>query len=314
MKAMTAVTILILSASIAYGETDYSRDIRPLLRARCYSCHGALKQKAGLRLDTIALMKTGGESGAAIGGDVEKSILFERVTNADVEERMPPLHEGEPFSAAQVQTLREWIAAGANGPSDEKPETDPKEHWAFRPRVRPVVPTVANAGWVRNPIDAFIAKKREEGALVPQPEAPRAVLLRRLFFDLVGLPPGAEEIETFENDAAPDAYEKWAERLLNDPRHGERWARHWMDIWRYSDWWGLGDQLRNSQKHIWHWRDWIVESLNADTPYDEMVRQMLAADELYPGRSCESCARRAISRGTIFSSIATSGWRKRSSM
>ena len=109
-------------------------------------------------------------------------------------------------------------------------------------------------------------------------------MLRRLSLDLIGLPPTAEEIAAFRSRRQRrDWYERAVERLLDDPRHGERWARHWMDIWRYSDWWGLGDQLRNSQKHIWHWRDWIVESLNADTPYDEMVRQMLAADELRPG-------------------------------
>ena len=111
---------------------------------------------------------------------------------------------------------------------------------------------------------------------------PRIVLLRRLHLDLIGIPPTLEEIAACEADPSPQWYEQTVKRLLEDPRHGERWARHWMDVWRYSDWWGLGDQLRNSQKHIWHWRDWIVESLNADTPYDEMVRLMLAADELHP--------------------------------
>ena len=138
------------------------------------------------------------------------------------------------------------------------------------------------AGWVNNPIDAFIAEQHERLGLTPNPESSRTELLRRLFLDLIGLPPTAEEIAAFGSDDAPGWYERVVERLLADPRHGERWARHWMDIWRYSDWWGLGDQLRNSQKHIWHWRDWIVESLNEDTPYDEMVRLMIAADEIRP--------------------------------
>ncbi len=141
---------------------------------------------------------------------------------------------------------------------------------------------MANAQWVRNPIDAFLARQHEEFGLPPQPEASRIVLLRRLQIDLIGLPPMLAEIAALENDTSPDWYQRAVDRLLDDPRHGERWARHWMDIWRYSDWWGFNEELRNSQKHIWHWRDWIVESLNADTPYDEMVRQMLAADELYP--------------------------------
>ena len=283
LLVLVHATMVLLASGMARGAVDYERDIKPLLRGRCYACHGALKQKAGLRLDTVALMKKGGESGEAVAaGDPAKSILIERVMESDADERMPPKHEGEPFTPAQVRMLREWIASGAPAPVDEKAEMDPKEHWAFRPRVRPKVPSVTGAAWVRNPLDAFVARKREEHALAPQPEAPRLVLLRRLYFDLLGLPPGAGEIEDFEKDQRPDSYEKLVDRLLNDPRHGERWARHWMDVWRYSDWWGLGNELRNSQKHIWHWRDWMVEALNADTPYDEMVRQMLAADELYP--------------------------------
>jgi hypothetical protein len=144
------------------------------------------------------------------------------------------------------------------------------------------VPPVQRGDWVQNPIDAFIARQHEQHGLTPQPEASRVMLLRRLSLDLIGLPPTLEEIVAFEADRTAGWYEHAVEQLLADPRHGERWARHWMDIWRYSDWWGLGGELRNSQKHIWHWRDWIVESLNHDTPYDEMVRLMLAADEFCP--------------------------------
>ena len=278
-----SVLVAIVPVASVGAAVDYAKDVKPLLRERCYSCHGALKQKAKLRLDTVELMLKGGEDGAVIErGKPDKSSIIGRVTNSDPEERMPPPHEGEPFTAAQVAMLREWIATGAPAPADEKPETDPKEHWAFRPRVRPAVPVVANMKWVRNPVDAFIAKQHGERGLTPQPEASRAVLLRRLYLDLIGLPPTVAEIAAFENDASPEWYECAVNRLLDDPRHGERWARHWMDVWRYSDWWGLGEQLRNSQKHIWHWRDWIVESLNADTPYDEMIRLMLAADELHP--------------------------------
>ena len=161
-------------------------------------------------------------------------------------------------------------------------EFDPRDHWAFRAPIRPEVPAVANTTWVRNPIDAFLAQQHEKHGLTPQPEASRALLLRRLTIDLIGLPPTLDEIHMFEADTSPDWYEKAVTRLLDDKRHGERWARHWMDVWRYSDWWGLGDELRNSQKHIWHWRDWIVESLNEDLSFAEMIRQMLAADELYP--------------------------------
>ena len=261
----------------------YSGKLRPLLAERCFSCHGGLKQEAGLRLDTVSLMLEGGESGAAVvKADPDESLIVARVSDPDPASRMPPEGEGEPFTAEQLAMLKGWIEAGCPAPADEKPEADPRDHWAFQPRMRPDVPVVANAGWVKNPIDAFLAESHEKAGLVPQPEADRGLLVRRLHLDLVGLPPSPEELAAIEADPAADWYEKLVDRLLADPRHGERWARHWMDVWRYSDWWGLGDEQRNSQKHIWHWRDWIVESLNADLPYDEMLRQMLAADEFYP--------------------------------
>lgn len=259
------------------------RDIKPILQVRCYPCHGALKQQSSLRLDTVQLMLEGGDSGPAIKpGDAEDSLMLQRVMETDAANRMPPEHEGEPFTAEQTELLRKWIANGAPAPADEVPESDPSKHWAFQPRVRPEVPQVENAAWVRNPIDAFIARGHEQHGLVPQSEADRAGLVRRLYLDLLGLPPSPEELKRIEADPSADWYEKLVNTLLEDPRYGQRWARHWMDVWRYSDWWGLGDQLRNSQKHIWHWRDWIVQSLNEDMPYDEMIRLMLAADELYP--------------------------------
>lgn len=262
---------------------DYLRDIKPLLRERCYSCHGVLKQKSGLRLDTVELMLKGGKSGPAVTRkDAAGSLIVRRVTASQLDERMPPEHEGEPFSAAQVQRLEAWIQAGAPSPATESPEVDPKDHWAFRPRQRPPLPIVRQVSWPRGAIDGFVAHERERADLTAAGEASRETLIRRLFFDLVGLPPSGRELLELTEDRSPDWYERLVDRLLDDPRHGERWARHWMDIWRYSDWWGLGDQLRNSQKHMWHWRDWIVESLNANLPYDEMIRLMLAADESHP--------------------------------
>lgn len=263
----------------------YSAAIRPLLAERCHACHGGLTQEAGLRLDTVALAVAGGESGAAIlKGDPAGSLLVKRVTADDPAIRMPPEGEGEPLSADEIELLRSWIAAGSPAPPDEQPEADPRSHWAFQPRLRPAVPPPADgaAADVRHPIDVFLAGPRERAGVSAQPEAPRHVLVRRLFIDLVGLPPEPLELAAIEADTAPDWYEKLVDRLLADPRHGERWARHWMDVWRYADWWGLGDQHRNSQKHMWHFRDWIVESLNADLGYDEMLRLMLAADELHP--------------------------------
>jgi hypothetical protein len=153
----------------------------------------------------------------------------------------------------------------------------------LEPVRRPPLPRVRAEGWARNPIDLFLAAEHQARGLRPRPEAPKHVLLRRVSLDLTGLPPTPEELHAFLDDGAPDAYERLVDRLLASPRYGERWGRHWMDVWRYSDWAGWGEQVRDSQPHIWHWRDWIIESLNRDAGYDRMVVAMLAADEAAPG-------------------------------
>jgi hypothetical protein len=266
----------------AAERVDYLRTIKPMLGTSCYPCHGALKQEGGLRLDTVMAMKKGGDNGPAlVPGKSGDSLLIAHVRGVG-KRPMPPRSEGEPLKPDEVAHLAQWIDEGAIGPADEKPEPDPKEHWAFRPVQRPALPEVRSVEWGRNPIDRFIAAGHEARGLTPHRETQRRLLLRRVTFDLIGLPPTAEEMAAFVSDSRPDAYERVVERLLASPHYGERWGRHWLDIWRYSDWWGLGAEVRNSQKHLYHWRDWVVESLNADVGYDEMVRQMLAADELYP--------------------------------
>jgi hypothetical protein len=265
------------------ASVDYAAHIKPILTERCVACHGALKQEGGLRLDTAKLAIRGGDSGAAIvPGDPSLSPLHQRVASQDPSLRMP--QEGEPLTPTQIAHLKRWIELRSPAPADEQPEANPRDHWAFRPVVRPPTPTLSSAAsaWIRNPIDAFIAAKLASQGLSPQVEAPRAVLIRRVYLDLVGVPPTPREWDALLADRNPQWYEQLVDRLLADPRYGERWARHWMDVWRYSDWWGLGDQLRNSQYHIWHWRDWIIESLNSDLGYDEMVRLMLAGDESHP--------------------------------
>jgi mono/diheme cytochrome c family protein len=265
---------------------DYLKQVKPILRERCYACHGALKQEGGLRLDTAALAIKGGDSGTAIKpGDAAASLLLERISATEEAERMPP--EGEPLKPAQIEALRRWITQKAVAPKDERPERDPREHWAFKTPTRPPLPqrdqpTPEQARWQQNPIDAFIANQHRKQGIVPQSDASKRVWLRRVSLDLIGLPPTKKELDTFTADQSPEAFDKVVTRLLESPQYGQRWGRHWMDIWRYSDWWGLGAEVRNSQKHIWHWRDWIIESLNEDKGYDQMLREMLAADELYP--------------------------------
>jgi len=261
---------IILAAALPIQAADYLRDIKPVLKARCYACHGALKQKAGLRVDSAANLRKGakGEDVLSIGKPGESEFLA-RLTAADAEERMPP--EGAPLKPAEIAAIREWIAAGAPVPAHESAEADPREHWAFQ--VPQLVKLPGDAG---NPVDVLLEQQRASRGLKAQPIAERTIRLRRLYLDLIGLPPTRAQLA----DTRP--WNVIVDELLKSPHHGERWARHWMDIWRYTDWYGLGAQLRNSQKHIWHWRDWIVESLNADKGYDRMIEEMLAADELAP--------------------------------
>ena len=262
---------------------DYEKEIKPLLKERCYTCHGALKQKADLRLDTTAAMHKGGDGGDILTGD--HSLLLGRVTTTDKNDRMPPEGEGSMLNNEQVAKLKAWLAAGAPAPANEQPEADPRAHWAYQ------VPKSSG-----KTMDVLLAARLAAKKLNPQPEAAPEIWLRRVYLDLIGLPPTAEEIEKFlaqcadkqspvvsmSSPAARKACASVVDHLLGTPQYGERWARHFMDIWRYCDWYGLGAQLRHSQKHLWHWRDWIVESLNADKGYDQMIVQMLAADELAP--------------------------------
>ncbi|HEX8200823.1 MAG TPA: DUF1549 and DUF1553 domain-containing protein, partial [Isosphaeraceae bacterium] len=192
---------------------------------------------------------------------------------------MPPGGKGKRLTAAQVGLLRAWIDQGLTW--DEAPEdAAPIAHWAFQPVTVPAVPRVHNSGWARNPIDAFIAARHEFAGLTPAPEAPRRTLIRRLAFDLTGLPPSPEEIAAFLADAAPDAFENLVERLLASPRYGERWGRHWLDLARWAE--SEGYESNHPRPYAWRYRDYVVRSFNRDTPYDRFLREQLAGDELFP--------------------------------
>ena len=279
---LASLALLALVVNTSSGvEVDYLREVKPILHERCFACHGALKQEASLRLDTGSLIRQGGDSGAAIEpGKSAASLLVERVVAESEDERMPP--EGKPLTREQIELLKQWIDGGAVSPADEQPDEDPSRHWAFQLPVQRDIPQSSDSRWSHNPIDAFIASQRESRDLKPVSSVDRRLLLRRVYLDLIGLPPTRLQQQTFLDDPRDDAYERVVDELLESPHYGERWGRHWMDVWRYSDWFGLGAQLRYSQKHIWHWRDWIVESLNEDKGYDRMVVEMLAADEVAP--------------------------------
>lgn len=277
---IAASTWLLVPAVLHAEQPDYLKDIKPILTERCVACHGTLRQQGGLRLDAAPLIARGGESGAVVvSGKSAESVLIQRIAEKDESLRMPP--EGEALKPEQIELFRRWIDAGAQLPEETIPAT-PAEHWAFQTVEQPQPPE-ASAPWVRNEIDRFVAAQHAKLGLKAVEEVAPGLLLRRAYLDLTGLPPTRAELASFLADTSPGAYERAVDRLLESPRYGERWARHWMDVWRYSDPSGYGNEIRDSRHHIWRWRDWIIESLNADQGYDQMIVQMLAADEAVPG-------------------------------
>ncbi|WP_437222257.1 PSD1 and planctomycete cytochrome C domain-containing protein [Planctomicrobium sp. SH661] len=263
----------------------FNSSIRALLEKKCLSCHNSSDHKGGLSLETSELMSKGGESGPIIAaGHPDSSYLVELITPHNGKSEMP---KGAPsLTSEEIAAVREWIQQGAVWPS--KTELQPEVWWSLQPLAKPEVPVpapmVATNGDVfriRTPIDAFIQEKWRRHGLVPAPEADRRILIRRLYFDLIGLPPTPEEIEEFIHDPAPLAYENRVDKLLDSPHYGERWARHWLDVARYADTCGYDkDKLR---RNAWPYRDYVIRSLNEDKRYDRFVQEQIAGDVMFPG-------------------------------
>ncbi|BDC49866.1 cytochrome c [Bryobacterales bacterium F-183] len=262
----------------------YTSHIQPLFQKSCLPCHNAASSQGGLDLSSRAAMLKGSEHGPVVlPGKPEQSQLYKVV--AHISKPTMPFN-GKKLAEADVAKIADWIRDGAEfGPPAKDPDgvdlAEVQKHWAFRNPVRPVVP----AGRFANPIDAFVDAERGKHGVKAAGPASKTTLIRRVYLDLIGLPPTPEEVAVFVSDADPKAYDKLVDRLLASPAYGERWGRHWLDIWRYSDWYGYRQsaQVRYSQRHIWRWRDWTVESLNANKPYDRMIQEMVAGDELAPG-------------------------------
>ena len=274
--------LLLACAGLGAAQSVYQEHIRPVLEKQCIVCHNPTTKQAGLDLSTREKMLRGGERGpAVVPGDVNESLLYAYITH----KRQPGMPMGgQQLAPAVIARFAEWIKAGAAF-DDKTAGSAPivSSHWSFQKPLRPAVPRAQNAAWPANPIDAFIAAEHQRRGLKPQPEADRYTLVRRLYLDLIGLPPTPSQAEAFVKDAAPNAYEKVVDELLATEQYGERWGRHWMDIWRYSDWYGSGaKEVRNSHRHMWRWRDWIVQSLNDDKSYGRMIEEMLAGDEIAP--------------------------------
>jgi len=263
---------------------DYERDIKPIFKERCGSCHGQMKQKGGLRLDAGSLILKGGKHGAAIAiGKGDESLLLQRVLETNEDKRMP--QEAPPLPPEKIDLLRRWIASGAAFPKNETIPLAPAQHWSFQPVPNPRVPVVKEAAWVRNPIDAFILSNLEaQGKKPPAPAKPTA-LLRRAHLDLAGLPPTLAEQTAFEKNASGTALDQVIAELLNRPTYGERWARHWLDVARYAD--SNGYERDAEKPFVWRYRDYVINALNHDKPFDRFVMEQIAGDEL-PDRDPES--------------------------
>ena len=251
---------------------DFVKDIQPILEEHCLDCHGEDKQNSKLRLDTALGILRGGESGEPlfVQGASEESHLIKKVSSENAKEVMPPRKSGgERLTVEQIATLRAWIDAGAKMPGAEAAAASLKlktDHWSFQPVKRP-----AGAG-----IDEFVLAKLREKGLTPSPAADKATLIRRLYLVMHGMPPTPQEVSDFQNDTQPDAYARLVDRVLASPRYGERWARHWMDVVRYAD--TNGFETNHARKTAFHYRDYLIDSLNADKPYDQFIKEQIAGD------------------------------------
>jgi len=257
---------------------DFNKAIQPIFATRCYDCHGEKKQKSNFRLDDKKTVFAGGDSGKAaiVPGNSSDSPLIKHVTSTDPDEMMPP--KGDRLTADQIAALKKWIDAGANWPevADAK-EAAQKRHWAFKPPVKPPIPTVKNKDWVRTSVDNFVLARLDKEKLKSSPAADKITLIRRLYLDLTGLPPKPEQVDAFLADNSKDAYKKVVEELLASPHYGERWARHWLDAARYAD---SDGYEKDMSREAWPYRDYVVRAFNNDLPYNQFIIEQIAGDEL----------------------------------
>ncbi len=262
---------LSFAAEVAAPAPDYNRDVRQILSNHCYACHGPdeAKREAGLRLDSKAGAFATLESGAVpiVPGSSATSELITRITSADDSQRMPPAEFGKPLSDAQIATLKAWIDSGAKW----------NDHWSYMRIEAPAAPAVDDPAWLKNPIDSFVLARLRQQQLKPSPEADRATLIRRLSFDLTGLPPSIAEVDAFVADDDADAYERLVDRLLASPHYGERMAQRWLDLARYAD--TNGYHIDN-HRDMWRYREWVINAFNRNLPFDRFTIEQIAGDLL----------------------------------
>ena len=274
MPWITIVAVLLTLQLKAAEDTSFQRAVRPILTERCQPCHNNSNTSGKLSVSTVSGLLKGGISGPALKpGSPDSSLLVQIISGA--KPRMPKF--GAPLADQQVATIRRWIEQGARDDSN----TDvPAEEvwWSLRPLRHPPVPTISGA---KNPIDAFLIERLRASGLTPSEAADRRTLARRVYYDLHGLPPTPEEIDAFVDDKSPDAYEKLIDRLLDSPRYGERWARHWLDVVHYGD--SHGYDKDKPRPNAWPYRDYVIRALNEDKPYARFIQEQIAGDVAVPG-------------------------------
>jgi hypothetical protein len=283
-------------AALPDGADFFEKRIRPLLADHCLRCHGAEKTKGGLRLDTPAGVRRGGQSGAAVvPGDPDRSLLVQAVRRTTPDLQMPP---DRALSPRQVEDLVDWVRMGAPAPRDsaELAVTRPALPWSFRPVRTPALPPVRATAWPANEVDRFILSRLEEKRLVPSGPADKRTLIRRATFDLLGLPPTPEEIESFLADSSPQAFDRVIERLLASPHYGERWGRHWLDAARYAD--SAGNATDFPVPQAWRYRNYVISAFNRDKPYDQFLREQIAGD-LLPSSGEQDKVEKIVATGFI---------------
>ncbi len=293
IRLLVIAACLTVQAMPAYSEVTFIADIEPLLKKRCQGCHGSQLQMGGLRLDNREDALQGGYSGPVIkSGAGKDSKLIDLVSGTKAGQVMPP--SGPRLSPQEVATLRAWIDRGVEWPAgSSKPATrKTSSHWAFQPWKKRAVDVASN------PIDAFVLSRLQSEQIAPSAQADKRTLLRRLSFDLIGLPPTREEMSEFLSGKASAAYEKQVDRLLNSPHFGEKWARHWLDLARYAD--SDGYEQDGVRPHAWRYRDWVIKALNADMPFDQFTIEQLAGD-LLPGSTVSQKTATGFHRNTLTS-------------
>ncbi|MCH2182500.1 MAG: PSD1 and planctomycete cytochrome C domain-containing protein [Mariniblastus sp.] len=286
--AITALALSPLSQlPLCFAQSDpdfFESNVRPLLVKHCQSCHGEKKQESGLRLDTREGWRRGGDRGAAIvAGEAAQSLLIQAVKHEDADLQMPP---DQRLTEREIAILETWVERGAFdprtdtalAPTQRMSLEEAASFWSFQPVQKRDPPPVESADWSENPIDAFVLNEMQAQQLTPMPLADRRTLIRRATFDLTGLPPTRQEVETFLNDRSDDAFASLVDRLLASPAYGERWGRHWLDVARYAD--TAGDGADYPVPEATRYRDWVIEAFNTDKPYDEFVREQIAGDIL----------------------------------